>query len=257
MKKIYTLILLAICTVSCQVSDPSPKTLKWGDLRDYSLTKMGECIVMPAEVLEMAIGLDRYLNATNEEKLADTEFYGMVTDFGDGTYGVRGKNRNISFIVATEDKSIWDDDVQWQFANISYYDYYSGTDTYVDYHFSLPEGPTLIKEARKDSTWTFEAEDRIISHIRLMPSDSLYNWKVVASCRESAKNGMSSVSSTTSEGIIMREIWEGIGTSYPYKKNSFSGKFITEISEGNDQIDYCIINFRPGFTPGITTSRDR
>ena len=67
---------------------------------------------------------------------------------------------------------------------------------------------------------------------------------------------MSSVASTTSEGIIMRKVWEGAGTSYPYKKNSFNGKFITEISRDNEQVDYCIINFRPGFTPAYTTSRD-
>ena len=155
-----------------------------------------------------------------------------------------------------EGKSIWDDDAQWQFAYINYYDYYSGTDTYVEYQFNLPEGPTLIKEAQKDSTWTFSIEDRLTSEIRLMPSDSLKCWHVVASCNETAKNGMTSVASTTSEGMILRKVWEGVGTSYPYKKNSFSGKFITEISKENEQVDYCTMNFRPGFTPSYTTSRD-
>ena len=48
MKKIYTIIVLALCAVSCMVSDPSPKTVQWRDLRDYSLNKMGECVGMPA-----------------------------------------------------------------------------------------------------------------------------------------------------------------------------------------------------------------
>ena len=256
MKNIYTIALLALCFTSCQVSDPSPKIVDWRNIRDYSLLKMGECVVMPAEVLETAIGLDRYLNATDEEKLADTEFYGMISDYGEGTYGVSSKAKSIAFIVATEGKSIWDDDAQWQFAYINYYDYYSGTDTYVEYQFNLPEGPTLIKEAQKDSTWTFSIEDRLTSEIRLMPSDSLKCWHVVASCNETAKNGMTSVASTTSEGMILRKVWEGVGTSYPYKKNSFSGKFITEISKENEQVDYCTMNFRPGFTPSYTTSRD-
>lgn len=256
MRKTYIMMLAALCTISCQVSDPSPKILKWNNLRDYSIMKMGECVVLPAEVVETAIGLDRYLRASNEDKIADTEFYGMVSDYGDGTYGVRSKVKNISFIVATEGKSIWDNDAQWQFANISYYDHYSGADTYVEYHFNLQEGPTLNMEPRQDSTWTFKVEDKVTSHVRMMKSDSLYCWRVVASCKEEAKNGMSSVASTTSEGIIMRKVWEGSGTSYPYKKNAFNGKFITEISRDNEQVDYCIINFRPGFTPAYTTSRD-
>lgn len=256
MRKIYIVMLVALCAISCQVSSPSPKILKWSDLRDYSIRKMGECIVMPTEVMETAIGLDRYLNASNEEKLNDTEFYGMVSDYGNGTYGVKSKSKNISFIVATEGKSIWNKDAQWQFASINYYDYYSGTDAYVDYNFSLPEGPVLTKVAQKDSAWTFTLEDKINSHMVLMESDSLYCWRVVASCKEDAKNGMSSVASTTSEGIIMRKVWENLGTTYPYKNNSFDGKFITEISRDNEQIDYCIINFRPGFTPAYTTSRD-
>ena len=256
MKKIYIIILLALCAISCQVSDPSSRIVNWRNIRDYSLLKMGECVVMPAEVLETAIELDRYLNATDEEKLADKEFYGMISDYGEGTYGVRSKTKNISFTVATEGKSIWDDDAQWQFARIDYYDHYSGSDTYVDYYFNLPEGPTLIKDAQQDSTWIFTVEDKLTSHIRLMPSDSLKSWRVVASCRETAKNGMSSVASTTSEGIITRKVWEGAGTSYPYKINTFSGKFITEISKENEQVDYCIMNFRPGFTPAYTTSRD-
>ena len=41
MKKIYTIIVLALCVVSCKVSDPSPKTVQWRDLRDYSINKMG------------------------------------------------------------------------------------------------------------------------------------------------------------------------------------------------------------------------
>ena len=114
MKRIYIMMLIALCMVSCQVSDPSPKTVQWSDLRDYSIVKMGECVVMPAEVLETAICLDRYLNATDEEKLADTEFYGMISDYGDGTYGVRRKSKNVSFVVATGGKSIWDNDAQWQ-----------------------------------------------------------------------------------------------------------------------------------------------
>ena len=256
MKRINIMMLIALCMASCQVSDPSPKTVQWTDLRDYSITKMGECVVMPAEVLETAIGLDRYLNAADEEKLADTEFYGMISDYGDGTYGVRRKSKNVSFVVATGGKSIWDNDAQWQFANIYYYNHYSGVDAYVEYHFNLTEGPVLIKEAQKDSTWTFNVEDRVTSHIRLMPSDSLYCFRVVASCKEDARNGMSSVASTTSEGLIVREVWEGSGTAYPYKLNSFSGKFIMEISRDNERKDYCIVNFRPGFTPAYTTSRD-
>lgn len=256
MRKIYIMMLTALCAVSCQVSDPSPKIVDWSNLRNYSIMKMGECAVMPADVLEMAIGLDRYLNATDEEKLADTEFYGMISDYGEGTYGVRSRIKNISFTVATEGKSIWDYDTQWQFANINYYNFYSGPDTYVDYSFSLPEGPTLTKVARNDSTWTFNVEDKITSHIRLMPTDSLYCWRVVASCREESKNGMNSVASTTSEGLIIREVWEGTGTLYPYKTKSFNGKFITEISRENEQVDFCILNFRPGFTPAYTTSRD-
>ena len=257
MKKIYTIIVLALCAVSCMVSDPSPKTVQWRDLRDYSLNKMGECVVMPAEVLETAIGLDRYLKSTDEEKLADTEFYGMISDYGDGTYGVRCKTKNISFIVATEGKSIWDNDACWQFANIDYYDYYSGMDTYVEYQFNLSEGPALFKEAQMDSTWTFKVEDRLTSHIRMMQTDSLYSWSVVASCREIAKNGISSVASTTSEGIVIRKVWEGTGTAYPYKRNTFKGKFITEISKDNERIDYCIVNFRPGFEATCTTSRNQ
>ena len=105
----------------------------------------------------------------------------MISDYGDGTYGVRCKTKNISFIVATEGKSIWDNDACWQFANINYYDYYSGMDTYVEYQFNLSEGPALVKEAQMDSTWTFKVEDRLTSHIRMMQTDSLYSWSVVAS----------------------------------------------------------------------------
>ena len=152
MRKIYTVMLVVLCAISCQVSNPSPKILKWSDLRDYSIRKMGECIVMPTEVMETAIGLDRYLNASNEEKLNDTEFYGMVSDYGNGTYGVKSRSKNISFVVATEGKSIWNNDAQWQFANISYYDHYSGADTYVEYNFNLQEGPTPNMEPRQDST---------------------------------------------------------------------------------------------------------
>lgn len=256
MKKIYIILFFALCVISCQVSDPSPKIVDRHNLRDYSIMKIGECIVMPSEVVETAIGLDRYLKASNEDKLADTEFYGMISDYGDGTYSVRNNTRNISFIVATEGKSIWDDDAQWQFANIYYYDHYSDTDTFVEYRLNLPEGPTLTKEPQQDSTWTFKVEDKITSHVRLMPSDSLYSWRVVASCKENTKSGVSSVASTTSEGIIVREVWEGTGTTYPYKKNVFNGKFITEISRDKEQVDYCIINFRPGFIPAYTTSRD-
>jgi hypothetical protein len=130
-------------------------------------------------------------------------------------------------------------------------------DTYVEYQFNLSEGPALVKEAQMDSTWTFKIEDRLTSHIRMMQTDSLYSWSVVASGREVAKNGISSVASTTSEGIVIRKVWEGTGTAYPYKRNTFKGKFITEISKDNARIDYCIVNFRPGFEPTCTTSRNQ
>ena len=256
MKKTYILMLIAVCTASCQVSDPYPKIVEWDDLRDYTFAKMGECVVMPSEVLETAIGLDAYLKASNEEKVADKEFYGMVTDYGNNTYGIRGNVKNLYLTVDTKGKSIWDQDAAWEFAQISFYGTYSEIDAYLDFSCNLEEGATIVKENASDSLWTFSYKDRILSHLWLMPSDSLYCWRVVASCREDAKNGMSSVSSTDSQGITIRERWEGANSSYPYKMNSYSGKFMTEICRNNEAVDYCTANFRPGFTTGITTSRD-
>lgn len=50
--------------------------------------------------------IDPYFNYVSLEKFADTEFYGMISDYGEGTYGVRRRTKDISFIVATEGKSI-------------------------------------------------------------------------------------------------------------------------------------------------------
>lgn len=257
MKKIYMLMIVALFAGSCQVSDPSPKVVDRDDLRDYSFAKMGECVAMPSEVLETAIGFDAYLRASNEDKMADKEYYGMISDYGNNTYGIRSSVRNISLTVDTKGKSIWDADAAWEFAAISFYDSYSGTDTYIDLSCELSEGATLVKEDAEDSLWTFSYKDRISSHVRLLPADSLYCWRVVASCREESENGMSSVSSTDSQGITIMERWEGAGTLYPYKTNSFSGKFMTEISRNNEVTDWCTANFRPGFTTGVTTSRDQ
>lgn len=57
-----------------------------------------------------------------------------------------------------------------------------------------------------------------------------------------------SVSATASEGITVREIWEGAGSIYPGKINTFTGKFTTEIFRDNEMVDYCKANFRAGFT---------
>ena len=255
MKKTYILMLIALCAGSCQVSDPSPKVVEWDDLRDYTFAKMGECVVMPSEVMETAIGLDAYLKASNEEKVADKEFYGMITDYGNNTYGIRSNVKNIYLTVDTKGKSIWDADAAWEFADISYYEAYSEVDVYMDFSCELSEGATIVKEQAEDSLWTFSYKDRILSHLWLQPSDSLYCWRVVASCREDADNGMSSVSSTDSQGITTQERWEGSETLYPYKTNSFSGKFMTEISRDDGVVDWCTVNLRPGFTTGVSTSR--
>ena len=253
MKKTYILMLIALCAGSCQVSDPSPKVVEWDDLRDYSILKMGECVTMPTEVLETAIELDAYLMASDEEKMTDA-LYGMVSYYGENTYGIRG-NGNTYFTVDTKGESIWEPGARWVFAEINCYEIYSETDVYVDCQYNLNVGGILIKDESKDSTWRFIYSDRVNSEIKMMESDSLYCWHVTGTCREDSENGMSSVSATASEGMKVFERIEGAGTSYPYKANSYSGSFATEIFRQNDKTDFCHLDFRPGFSTGVTTSR--
>lgn len=256
MKKIYITAVLAFCAISCQVTSPSSKVVRWSDLRNYSLLKMGECVSMPVEIMETAIDLEAYLLATNEEKMSNKDFYGMVTDYGNGTYGVSRRNSNLSFIVDTKGKSIWEAGAAWEFASISFYNLFTEMDVFVENMIDMPEGTLLVKDPSKDSTWTFTAKDKIESVLTLMPSDSLYYWNVKGSCLEtSQKNGTNSVSATESAGMTVRKVWKGSDTIYPTLVNSYSGTFATDIYKGNEIIDFCRANFRPGFTSTFTTSR--
>lgn len=257
MKKIYIISIMALTLASCQVSNPYSKVTTSTSLIEYSLGRMTECVIMPAEILETAIGLDAYLKSSDEEKTMNRIYYGVVSDYGNNTYGVyTSDNRelHLSFIVDTKGKSIWEDDVEWEFASISGDGGYYDQNIYVNLFLDFGEGPTLTK-AKGDSTWTFTVQNKLKSDMKLLNSDSLYHWNIVAFCTDEGENDMTSYSSTGNDGINIVEHWEGVGSTYPYRTNSYGGTFNTDIYKANEKVDFSTSTFRPGFETRFVTSR--
>ena len=254
MKKIYAYMMTILALASCQVTNPYSKVVDANDLMIYNHGELGRCVTCPAELLDVLIGFEEYLNKSDEDKMYDQKYYGRITDYGSDTYGISAQISGLNCTVDTGGKSIWEEGAEWEFSVISYYGHYNDSQLYINHDVYFDKGGVLKMENPADSVWTFHA-DNVESRVKMIMTDSTRVWKVEGHCRVNGENGLSSVSATGAEGMSVRKVWVDLGTTYPRQEISYSGSFSTDLFKGDEKIDFCTMTFRPGFAASCTTSR--
>lgn len=254
MRKIYLAAMIMTALVSCQITNPYSREVTANDLLDYSNAQMGRCVTLPAELMDVLTGLEDYLNKSDEEKIYDRKYYGMVSDYGSGVYGLSRRVNGLNCIVDTKGTSLWEEGAEWEFSGIGYYGDYADNKIYIHHDINFAEVAVLKMENPSDSIWTFHA-DNVTSRIKMMVSDSLKVWNVEGYCKNTGEGEYHSVSTTGEGGMTVRKVWRDAGSAYPYQEISYSGSFATDIYKGDRKADFCTVTFRPGFSSSYSTSR--
>lgn len=254
MKRIYIAFMALTALVSCQVTNPSSHVVDADDLLAYSNAQMGRCVTLPAELMELLVGFEEYMDKSDEDKLYDDRYYGKISEYGTGVYGISAQINGINCTVDTHGKSLWEAGAEWEFSVISYNGNYADTQMNIYHDIYLDEGAVLKMENPSDSVWTFHA-DNVESRLKMVKSDSLNVWNVTGTCRSDGKGDFSSVSVTGAEGMTFRKVWRNLGTTYTYQETSYGGTFSTDIFRNDEKVDFCTVKFRPGFASSYETSR--
>ena len=128
----------------------------------------------------------------------------------------------------------------WRMSDVDYWD----RDGYI------PSLDNMYGTDGPEKVWTFISAEKIHTTIREMERDGLNCWRVNALCNDSGINGITSLSQTSPEGVVVRQWLDSYITRY-----SVSGIFTTEIYDGQKKVDFCTCTFRPGFDASYQTGR--
>lgn len=257
MKRIIYIFISVAIVASCRVGDPEVETTSAEEIISYTMDKLNKCVCIPAEILSASIDLDSFLKLPDEERSVEKMNGRHVAYLGEDTYRITDEKRNMDFAVFTDGKSICTEGVKWKFSRIVVrylsFDYYYNQHTVWGYSgFSYQEGGEIEATDMTDKTWTFMPKEDIEATLQQVPSDSLHCWLVKARCSDKGENRLSSVSVTSEEGMTVREVKDVFSQETEFV---LSGKFCTDIYKGEDKIDYCVCQFRPGFSTSYTLSR--
>ncbi|MGN0189512.1 MAG: hypothetical protein ACI395_08360 [Candidatus Cryptobacteroides sp.] len=259
MKKIFTILAVCLCTVSCVFSsgDNGSGTDSRYNLINYSDILVDKSVLVPLDITKTAILFDEYLALPEDEKMnCDTIIPESVVEAADGVYSLTASfgRHYVSCVVDTENKSIHDPDAGWEISCSEvdapglHYGYYRSEELRV----------VLSKNGTGDE-WTMTMKDIVIDLKRLAPSASgLQRWEVKTEGKEVSKEDKTLFAEFASDGYLAVSEYirsEDYGDVKPVR-NYLSGTFSMKTFKETRQLDYCIATYKPGFQTIYGTSRD-
>ena len=246
MNKIFVYSAVAAIAVSCQIGSlETPSCTTEEDIINYSSIRFDECVMLPIDLLEGVLYFDEFLKLSDAEKEQITDSDYIFSSLGEDSYQIQFVKENMKAIVNTGGKALNENGSKWTFGKITGYRMAE-----IYYDLELQEGSTIEYEDGPEKGWTFTSAKRICTKIREMEGDELNCRRVEASCNDSGINGMTSLSQTSPEGVIIRKWMDS-----DIRRYSISGIFTTEIYDGQKKIDFCNCTFRPGFDTLYQTGR--
>ena len=219
----------------------------------YASHKFGQYVVAPAEITEMLLEFDDYMKLPEAEKEKNTRFYGKIDVVYDNIYRFADNNEQYVYCtVDTKGKSLREEGTTWIFAQArmtspeEILNYYYG-------EYTLPEFTQLTKTG--ENTWTMEYEDVFETEMKYMGKDNGRDmWEIWTSGSLKSDIGAWATISTGEQGMTMKEMM--MASDSVYKGNAYGGVFRVDIyDKDNKSLDFCHINFMPGFSTKYTTSR--
>lgn len=246
MKQILIYCAVAVIAVSCQVGSLEASSITTDeDIINYASIRFDECVMLPVDLLEGVLYFDDFLKLSDAEKEQITDSDYTFSYLGENTYQILFVKEDLKAIVNTGGKALSENGSKWTFGEIT-----DHRQAERPYDLELPEGSTMEYADGPEKVWTFISAEKIHTTIREMERDGLNCWRVNASCNDSGINGITSLSQTSPEGVVVRQWLDSYITRY-----SVSGIFTTEIYDGQKKVDFCTCTFRPGFDASYQTGR--
>ncbi len=259
MKKIFTILSVCLCSVSCVFS--SGDYGSGGDSRynliNYSDILVDKAVFVPLDITKAAILFDEYLTLSEEEKMnCNTIIPQSVVEAADGVYSFNASfgRHFVSCVVDTKNKSVFDPDAEWEFAcsGINTPELHYGSYVGEDVRIVLSKNPS-------GDQWSMTVKDIVIDLKRLAPSASgLQRWEVKTEGKEVSKVDKSLFAEFASDGYLTVSEYirsEDYGDVKPVR-NYLSGTFSMKTYKENRELDHCEATYKPGFQTHYSTSRD-
>ncbi len=249
---LITFLILFLSITSCKVRDFGDPSINESQLIDFSIETFSQYVMAPVETMEMLFDFDAYLQLPKEEKEKDTlRFYRNVEQRYDDIYKIIDYvEHQIVCVVKTNGVSLQTEGARWDFESLEV----RGSDDLLKNsaheEYIFPEKLKVVKTGPNE--WTMSAGNFSTKMIYDGKDKGQDIWRVTTEGNLNAKNGTYAIFTAT--GLTIKELPYEIGA--PYRGNAYGGNFNMDIYKANNaKLDYCYIQFTPGFATKYVTSR--
>lgn len=247
--------ILAICAmaVSCEVLPSDGRVAKSDTVCSYSEVRFAESVILPVEVMELCLDLDRYLAMTDDEK-SGNRLNGSVKFLGDDTYEVSGKyDGDVRLTVSTGGLPLYERGNEWEIRKVSLNSTAYNSQFLSTYMLNISTGGKVWLEDTEKSEWMVSFPELFDVQLTLQDRQGeLYGWNVVLDREDTSSVGVTADIRSGDGGISVREVWTEEHVS---KQNVYEGEFLVDIYDNGEPMDYCSMTFSPGFTTTYRASR--
>lgn len=256
-KNIIIAIILSLVLASCEVNSFQDAGVTRNELIQFTTRTFGTYVIIPIETAEVLIDFDKYLQLSDDDKEADTRFYGNVEQIYDDVYKISDAyEHHITCVVKTGGISLQTVGATWEFASLKL----EGSDPIIENYYGLsyefPEGLKLVTTGAQE--WTMVGDDFDTKMVYQGEDNGRDMWQVYAKGTITSANRVSAKFTTISSGVSVKELTKEPGSLSRYRGNAYGGKFNIDLynSKGT-HIDYCYMNLTPGFITRFQTSKDK
>lgn len=257
MKRMFTMIAIALMALSCEVVERDMTPLGHSELTKYAGELYANSVVLPVKLAEFAISLDEYLTMPDEQKQENAGFYGKVRQISADVY--QFEDNYVSCTIDTEGNSVWDEGAEWKYlsfkskANVSggYGDMYSSgawstwitDDVYLTFNAdTMGEAMLMVQVEMPGGTAMMALKSR---------QENEWNWNISVEGQDSGSNGLRSEYTTGYDtgGINMTTLVEEYKDIYERDQRNFrclaTGVFSVDIYQGDRRIDWVEMTITP------------
>ncbi len=250
--------MAALMAISCEIEWGKIDALTRKELEEYAWALYRNHVLLPADMVDLSIGLDAYISMPEDQMPEDSCFHGKVREISAGVYEYM--DDHLTCVVDTGGKSVWDEGAEWKFMEYTSGSFVGGNSgrrwyAWITDDIKLTFGADTIGDALL-MVQVDAADGNVLMALNSMES-GVNEWNLSVQGTDVGTNGLrTEYGSGLGTGDIILKTGPGEDAPERYSRGKLSeGSFYVDIYDGDKVIDWVILHLRSGSSHIYETSR--